>query len=130
MNDYLTGLFHLASSLSTNMGPSYINVDIFKKRIFEKEFKKHYKVIIKDELVEDNINLKDLLNYLFNDDKIEDSLLYWIYLYLDKEKKIYTLKENSKVLDNIKNSGFYTTEDVYFIEFNDNIVCLLLGNNE
>ncbi len=130
---YLTGLCHMASSLSTWMGPSYLEVDCFKKENWQQDFTKHYNLKQKDlKLTKTTKNLKEMLHEFFIEKDILDSLEYWITTELEEPINIY---ESPEIIDDLSfsagaNSTFYIVEDIYFVEFKDIIACFIMGNNE
>ncbi len=113
LSSYISGLTSLASSLSKNIGPSFVVTRYYKKN--ELKIKKS------------NKTLKDYLKAWFQDSKIEESLYYWITLKVGEPIQVYTVEEDSFPKDEIP---FYFLEDLFFVEFKDLTVCFLLGNNE
>lgn len=133
---YVTGLTNMASSLSKNIGLSYVEVDCFDKDNYKKEFSKYYEIKEDDvKLVESNLTMKDVLLAWFGKEEsnITDSLLYWIERDSGKSIKVYEYTNNLHELLSRSDGGlseFYFVEDIYFIEFDKVIMCFILGNNE
>ena len=133
---YITGLTHMASSLSKNIGPSIVEVDCFDKNNFDEEFAKSYNIKKEDvKLKESKYTMKDILLSWFGKDEtnITDSLLYWIEFDSGKAIKVYEYTNNLDELLSRSEGGvsnFYFVEDIYFIEFDTVIMSFILGNNE
>jgi hypothetical protein len=133
---YITGLTHMASSLSKNIGPSFVEVDCFDKNNFDEEFAKSYDIKKEDvKLRESKYTMKDILLSWFGKDEtnITDSLLYWIEFDSGKAIKVYEYTNNLDELLSRSEGGvsnFYFVEDIYFIEFDNVIMSFILGNNE
>ena len=133
---YITGLTHMASSLSKNIGPSFVEVDCFDKNNFDEEFAKSYDIKKEDvKLRESKYTMKDILLSWFGKDEtnITDSLLYWIEFDSGKAIKVYEYTNNLDELLSRSEGGvsnFYFVEDIYFIEFDTVIMSFILGNNE
>ena len=132
---YLKGIMNIASSISKNIGLSYIDVEVYNKERFKEEFCEYHRINIKElELNQRQNELKEALKEWFLDDKkIIESIIYWINNKLGKEKQIY--KTTNKIIDllcsnNKGNTIFYTVEDVMFIEYEKEIIVFILGNNE
>lgn len=133
---YITGLTHMASSLSKNIGPSFVEVDCFDKDNYKKEFAKYYEIKEGDiKLVESNLTMREILLGWFGEEEsnITDSLLYWIKRDSGKSLKVYEYTNNLDELLSRSDGGvseFYIVEDIYFIEFDEVVMCFILGNNE
>ena len=137
LSSYLTGLTNLASSISKEIGPSFIDVDCMDKDNYEEAFAKRYN-ISKDliELKEEDMSLEQILKAWLGESNKEliESLLYWIEFKVGKSIKVYTEK-NNKLIDALSRceggiSMFYIVDDIYFVEFDEYMVCFSLGNNE
>ena len=132
LSNYLTGIMQMASSLSNNIGPSYINVECYEKEKFAEEFCREYKITDQDLDIE--IANRNLITALFswfgNEKQIVDSIVYWFNLKCKEKKTIYLPSE--KLMNKIskKENFFYYLEDVLFIESEKNYIVLYLGNNE
>ena len=128
---FLRGVTEMASSASTYIGPSYVVTECYEKDGYEEEFKYVHglKTNLKLELV--NETFKEVLASLFGEDKkIIDGLLYLFSRYSDNFNKIYTINDKT-VLEKIeKKVMFYFLEDIYFIEGDNIVFCLIMGNNE
>lgn len=126
----------MASSISKNIGPSYVVVDCFDKDNYKKEFSKYYEIEEDDiKLVESNLTMKDILFAWFGKEEINitDSLLYWVERNSGKSIKVYECSNKLHKLLSRSDGGvseFYFVEDIYFIEFDEVIMCFMLGNNE
>ncbi|MBR3210373.1 MAG: hypothetical protein IKF71_00350 [Bacilli bacterium] len=122
MHAYLDGIMNMASSLSKNMGPSYILVDCYNKEEFDKYFKIKY--------TSTTLSFEEKLKEWFmNDQKTIDSILHWTHRYIKEIKKIYTISE--KELEKLeKTTLFYTVEDMFILETKDYMITYILGNNE
>ena len=123
---YTKGLMNLASSLSKNIGPSYVTVKYFTKKEFENLVNRK-----KINIYDSNMTLKDILNAWFNDDKIVEALIYWLEIHLDEPTNIY--QSNSDFHDTLMEqemTPFSFIEDVYLVEYKNFIMCLIMGNNE
>ena len=125
----------MASACSKGIGPSFIEVDCFKKKNYKKEFYKLYE--IKDDVIDLEISdysLEDILLSWLKDKELVLNLLYLMEFKIGEPLAVYTNKD-SKILDLIsRESGgvsmFYMAEDIYFVEFKNYMVCFTLGNNE
>ena len=127
----------MASSCFKNMGPSYMNSVCFDVDNYRNEFSKHYKV--KDEDIKIHKyegTFSELFKNLYLDeDNIINGLKYWLEMELDEIKNIYIEDEDSK-LDSLLSgseggvSGFYSVEEVIFIEFEKTMLVIIIGNNE
>ena len=128
---FLRGVTEMASSVSTYIGPSYVVTECYEKDDYEEEFKYVHglKTNLKLELV--NETFKEVLASLFGEDKkIIDGLLYLFSRYSDNFNKIYTINDKT-ILEKIeKKVMFYFLEDIYFIEGDNIVFCLIMGNNE
>ncbi len=132
LGSYLEGLLNMASSLSKNIGPSYIKVDCYLKEDFKEQLSKYYKVPIdKINLLKTNETLESALsNWFGNENKIIESITYWFNLKVKGAKVIYYSEEELKsILDN-KQMDFYCLDDLFFVESKEYIFVFQLGNNE
>ena len=132
LGSYLEGLLNMASSLSKNIGPSYIKVDCYLKEDFKEQLSKYYKVPIdKINLIKTNETLESALsNWFGNENKIIESITYWFNLKVKGAKVIYYSEEELKsILDN-KQMDFYCLDDLFFVESKEYIFVFQLGNNE
>ncbi len=135
-SSYISGLMNLASSISKTISKSYIQADCFEKKNYQKSFTTMYE-IPEDvfHLKEYNKDLEKLLRELLGNNKdLIEGLLHWLSLEIGTVKKIYTVDDN-KALSFIggETGGygpFYFCEDVYFIETDRLVLCLLIGNDE
>ncbi len=123
---YIKGLMNLASSLSKNIGPSYVTVKYFNKKEFENLISRR-----KINITDSNKSLKEVLNEWFNDKEIVDSIIYWMNLYLDDPIHIYESKSDfHNTLMEQEMTTFSFIEDAYLIEYKTFVMCLIIGNNE
>jgi hypothetical protein len=120
LSGYVDGLVNMASSVSKKIGLSYIRGYCFKKDIFKSEFSKEFK-IKKFNLESSN---KEYLN-IYLEDNLIDILNYWIKIRFGDVINYYTIDN----LD-IKNTLFYIVDDIIVLEYNDYMLCLIIGNNE
>ena len=130
---YLTGITNLASSLSKKIGRSYINVNCYEKDKFLDEFSKRYR-LKKERIVleESNDSLNDFLKSCFEDWMLE-SLNYYFNKDLGNEvKTYYGSKDLISLMEGCNRGlcGFYFLDDLFFVEYDKYMICLLLGNNE
>ena len=119
-NGYVRGIFNMASSSSKLISMSYIEAYCYDKKNFNDEFSKDFKI------KKFNINLTNkeyLNNYL--EKEIIDNALYWIKFQLGDVLKYYVMDNL-----NVRNTTFYTVDDIIVLEYNKYIVCLIIGNNE
>ena len=136
-SNYVSGLVNMASSMSKHIGKSYLQADCFEKKDYVSSFITMYE-IPEDifHLEEYNHSLEEVLrSILGNSEKLIEGLLHWLGMEIGKVEKIYTLPENNKVLELIggETGGygpFYFCDDLYFIETDRMVLCLLLGNDE
>ncbi len=119
---YLDGLMNMASSLSKNMGPSYILVDCYEKNEFDSSFKiKYYPTTLSFE--------EKLNEWFIEDQKAVESILHWTHRYIKDINKIYTIDHQN--LEKLENTTlFYNVEDMFILETNDYMITYILGNNE
>ena len=132
LGSYLEGILNMASSLSKNIGPSYIKVDCYLKEDFKEQLSKYYKVPIdKINFLKTNETLESALsNWFGNENKIIESITYWFNLKVKGAKVIYYSEEELKnILDN-KQMDFYCLDDLFFVESKEYIFVFQLGNNE
>lgn len=135
LSSYLSGLTNISSSISKDIGPSYIEVDCFDKDNFKEEFCKYYN-ISKDKLEykESNRKLEDVLNEWLNNNELVNSLIYWIKLRIGEPIKVYETDDSNieELISGYSNSisPFYITEEIVYVEFKDYIACFMIGNNE
>ena len=132
LGSYLEGLLNMASSLSKNIGPSYVKVDCYIKEDFKEQLSKYYKVPIdKINLIKTNETLESALsNWFGGENKIIESITYWFNLKVKGAKVIYYSEEELKnILDN-KQMDFYCLDDLFFVESKEYIFVFQLGNNE
>jgi len=120
LSEYIDGLVNMASSFSKKIGLSYISGYCFKKDNFNNEFSNHFKI--------KSFNLEpsnsDYLN-IYLEDNLIDAFNYWINFKLGNIINYYTI-DNLK----IKNTLFYIVDDIIVLEYNDYMICLIIGNNE
>ncbi|MBR2678816.1 MAG: hypothetical protein IKE63_05315 [Bacilli bacterium] len=135
-SNYVSGLVNMASSVSKYIGPSYLQADCYELKDYVDDFCAMYE-IPKDivHLEEYKHSLEELLkSILGTSEGLIEGLLHWLHREIGEVKKIYTVPDN-KVLELIgaETGGygpFYFCEDLYFIETDKMVLCLLLGNDE
>ena len=130
---YISGLVNMASF---NTGPSYVDAICMTKDNYKEVFSKIYR--IKKETItleKTNQSLESLLKVLFNlEKKPLDTLIHWMTRECGKCIDIYT-SENKELLSSLSGASkgigpFFFLEEIYFIEFEKMIVCLMIGNDE
>ena len=134
---YISGLVNMASSCSKKISHSYLQADCYEKKDYVKSFLSMYE-IPEDifHLIEYKHDLEHLLKDLLGTNKdLIEGLLHWLHMEIGDVVKIYTVPEDNKVTEYIgaEYNGygpFYFCEDLYFIETDRMIVCLLIGNDE
>ena len=136
LSSYFSGLANMASSVSKEIGPSFIEVDCMYKNGYKKAFAKQYR-ISEDliELTKEDITLEQLLSeWLGKSNKLLiESLLYWIEFQIGKPISVYGT--SNELMDSLSRSEggismFYITDGIYFVEFDKYMVCFSMGNNE
>ena len=138
ITNYLDGLFHMASSCSTWIGPSYIETICLDQENYAKVFAGLYRVPV--ELLENtqtDESLEDALTEWLGKDqpKMMDGLLHWMQFDLGKATGIFRPKHREKLTDRLSgcNRGrgrFFFMEDLFFIAIPGKMVCLMMGNDE
>ena len=130
ISGYLRGLMHMASYFSKNIGPSYFEVDAFDKNTFMEDFKKQYGVDLP--LFESPKTFKEELSETFGDQEkaIVESIIYYMGFQLEEPTKVLRLKDNSLYEKIERKSIFSYLEDIFFVEFEECMVCYMVGNNE
>ena len=131
-SSYVSGLVNMASSCSKQIGLSYVDADCFELKDYKKEFSKIYEINENELILEDlNLSFGEFLTNLFGENKdLIEGLIHWINFNIGKPNKLLTLKDNN-ILDKLsKDSPFYFIEDIFFIECEKIVICLLIGNDE
>ena len=131
-SSYVSGLVNMASSCSKQIGLSYVDADCFELKDYKKEFSRIYEINEKELILEEtNQSFIEFLINIFGSNKdLIEGLIHWINFNIGKPNKLLTLKDNN-ILDKLsKNSPFYFLEDVFFIECEKIVICLLIGNDE
>ncbi|MBQ6497967.1 MAG: hypothetical protein IJI58_04570 [Bacilli bacterium] len=136
-SSYISGLFNLSSSVSKTIGPSYIQADCFEKKDYKKKFIEMYEIPKEEFNIEkyDNSLEQLLIDLLGNNKDLIEGLLHWLHIESGDVKEIYTVPEDSNVMNYIGSEyngygPFFFCEDLYFIETDRMIICLLIGNDE
>ena len=131
---YLSGLMNMVSSVSSNIGYSFIEVNCFDLKNYKKEFSKYYEIDdTKIKLSKTNYDLKKMLSTWNIEDDLIESILYWIGLKIGKAKTIYETDRNLCDLLSWSEGGkspFYIIDDIYLVEIEDYMLCFIMGNNE
>lgn len=137
IGSYITGLTHMASSLSPGRNPSFVEADCFDLKSFPKDFAKWYRISEKLlELSPMERSLKELLGEWINDrGEVLDALLYHMQCCLGEPVALYEPVHFRKLTDTLSTSdgglsAFYTMEDICFVEYKKYMLCLMIGNNE
>lgn len=135
IENYLNGMFILACSISKRIGLSYARVVVLNKNNWLQEFCQNYQLDNK-KIVFSRRKRKfaNILNaYFGNKDTLTKALIGKIRDLLGNEKNVY-YSENGYLIDALGGSkglsGFYFVEDVFFIEYEEVMVILMIGNNE
>ena len=129
---YVSGLIRMASY---NLGPSYMDTVCMDVDNYINEFAKDYEISSeKIQLEEMNTTLEELFSSVLNiDEKAVKNLVYWITKKCGSCKKIYT-SENEELFNSLDGekglSPFFFLEEIYFAEFEDTVICFMIGNNE
>ena len=127
---YISGMFDTASY---NLLPSFTEVFCFKKddlsKIISREFEisgTDIKYKIYDKKIEEFLKIVFVLN-----DKEITNMVYYLERECGKCINIYEAEKSTvNKLDGNKYVPFYILENVYFFEFENIIICLMIGNNE
>ena len=121
----------MASSLSKSIGYSYIKVDAYDKSSFKEDFKKNYKLKDDINLIETSDSLDTtLLTWFQNEEKIVESITYWLHVKANETPKVYLSEEKLVTTLDEKRMDLYNLEDLFFVECKNIIFVFLLGNNE
>ena len=135
-SSYITGLTHMASYCSKQIGPSFVIADCFEKSNYIKEFSNVYDISEESiEFANSKFTLEELLKTWFGDDEIVQGLIYWIKFKAGNPKKVLEISENCNICDILSSSSggntpFYTLENIYFVEFEKMVICFMIGDNE
>jgi len=131
---YVSGLFHMASSCSKKIGFSYATATCFKKKNFINSFQNFYEIKEEIKLKKINVSLDKFLTRIYGKNKgIIDGLTHWIRFDFGNTLNIYSVNKNIIDLLSGENKGlspFYFCEDVFFIECEKIVICMLIGNDE
>lgn len=135
--EYISGLVNMASSMSSWMGPSFMDAICFNKDDYLEKFSSFHKIKKEDiKLHELNISLEEFIKNNFGEDKkLIEGLSYWIKRKAGDFKKIYVQDDNSKLNELLeksqyKKTPFFFIENVVFIEFENMVIAFITGNNE
>ena len=132
LNGYMDGIMKIASSLSNNIGPSFIDVDCYNKKEFKKEFCKYFNISEDNfEILKTNITLENKLKeWLGDNNQLIESVIYWFNIKYNGEKILYSL--NEKIIEKLDNryTMFYYIEDIFIVECKKYYFVFILGNNE
>ena len=134
---YITGLTNMASSLSDEIGKSFVEADCFSLKDYKKAISKYYEIPSNlVDLVDCELSLNTLFTEIFgNNERLVEGIIYWIRHYRGKEMSICKFTDNGKVCDMLSGcnggvSSFYIVKDIYCVKFYDKIVCFVIGSNE
>lgn len=130
-SSYISGLLNMASSCSKTIGLSYADAECFNKDKYKNDFSKLHKIKEIDLSLEKlNITFKELLTNIFGDEKeIIEGLSHWINLIAGTPNKVSMINDKT-IIEKISNIPFYFLEDVFFIECENMVICILIGNDE
>ncbi len=128
---YISGVINMASY---NMGPSDMKAACYNKENYLEEFSKDYKlsknkIALKEVKQDYKKRLQEALN-------INDEAIKKLDYLITKEagsciKTFEVTAETFNYLDNPKNYlPFFFLEDIFFIEFENMIICFMTGNFE
>ena len=124
----------MASSCSRKIGPSYAYATCFKKKNFANSFKMFYNIKEDIKLKKLSITFDKLIIRIFGKNKrIVDGLSHWVNFYSGNQINIYTMDYKIIELLGRCNKGlspFYIADDAYFIECENLVICLIIGNDE
>ena len=131
---YRSGIMNMVSSVSSNVNPSYIEVECFDLKNYKQEFAKYYKIDeTKIKLKKTNYDLKQMLSTWNIENDLIESILYWISLKIGKCEAVYEMDKDLCNLLSWSEGGkspFYIVDDAYFVEIENYMLCFILGNNE
>lgn len=134
---YLNGLLDTASSVSVQMGRSYVRALVFDNAGFEEEFRKTVKLELNGAVDHACASFADFICEWFGnengmDKKISSSLIYHIEGVLGQPEKLLLLNEKCFSAFEKRNSPvpFTFVENAAAVEFEKYTVCFVMGNNE
>ena len=137
IGSYITGLTHMASSLSPGRNPSFVEADCFDLKDCKKDFAKWYRISEKLlELTPMERSLEELLAEWINDrGEVLEALLHHMRCCLGEPVALHEPVHFRKLADKLSRSeggisAFYFVEDICFVEYKKYMLCLMLGNNE
>ena len=125
---YVSGLLDMASF---NLGPSYTQAFCMDLNNYIESFAKMYNVSSNlIQLQKINCDLSKFFgDILCLDEKAVKTLVYWITTECGNCLRIHS-SNNNELINSLCGKTFYFLEDIYFIEFEKETVCLMIGNNE
>ncbi len=130
-----TYLDKLLKIQAKTLGPSFIDATCFEKKEFPNNFSNFFEIKKEVILKETKKNLPQILNRWLGKNKRTTNIINQIEAKLGKEEKIYISSKESNLEYYLAGegkglSGCFFIDELYFIEYKDYIVCLILGNNE
>ncbi len=130
---YVSGLINMAGF---NILPSFADAFCVSRDNFVESCTSVYGFSAQNvELVDVNVQLEELFREIFNlDKKASETLVYWMTKTTGKHIKTYT-SESESLYNGLSGdaggcSGFFFLENIYFIEFEKMVACVMIGNNE
>ena len=131
---FISGLIQMASSCSRIMGCSYATGLCFRRKNYLKGFQDFYEIKEEIKLKKLNISLEKLITRIFDKNKrMITGLAHWIHYSCGDTLNIYRINDEVTDLLSGYNKGhgpFFFCEDIYFIECEKKVVCLMIGNDE
>ena len=133
---YISGIIKMAFNCSTKIGLSYMDADCFKKGDIVDIINNNYD-ISKDKITihEVNITLENLFKDILGDEKrIINSLMHLLEMDLGKAIRVYTIDDDSEIPELLSapngKTSFYFVKEIYIVEFEEDIVVFIIGNDE
>ena len=136
-SSYFSGLTNMASSWSGIR--SFVECCCMDKDKFKEAFATDYGITPESIVLEKcDMSLHEILSNWFCEEaptKVTDSLLYWIALEIGEPISVYEPSDSCDVADVLSRcsggvSRFYFVEEVCFAEFEEYMLCFMIGNNE
>ena len=136
LNCYLSGIFDMASSASSWMGPSYAVVYLFENGDFETELKKRCRLSA-DMFCYSGLSFSEHIYILFGretgaDKKVSDGLIYLTQKTLGEPKQVDLISDEFMSVMEKRSSPFPFTcaEEASVVRFEKYTVLIAAGNNE
>lgn len=133
---YLSGVMNMASSCSSWIGCSYVEVAVFKKSNYREHFCELYDMKMEElKLKKINKTMKEVFIDIFGkDERLLAGLDYLVNRKISSLNDIYSI-EDMALLEELSDKDvgiapFYIIDGIYFIEGEKEVLCLVIGNNE